>query len=80
MMQAKPIPLRQQWNTWLDGVVEAMQKGELEDAMHNSWDLNSDPESRVVDTKDRPDDEWDSIALQRRFHTSSMAVWTTSER
>lgn len=50
---------------WLDGVVEAMENGELEDPMHNSWDPDSNPELRVVDSKDRPDDEWDNIAWQR---------------
>jgi hypothetical protein len=57
-----------------------MQKGELEDAMHNSWDLYSDPERRVVDPKDRPDDEWDNTALQRRFRSQSIPVETSSER
>jgi hypothetical protein len=50
---------------WLDGVTEAMDKGELEDAMHNSWNIYSDPEKRVVDPRGHPDDEWDNIAWQR---------------
>jgi hypothetical protein len=67
MTHGRPLPKTQRWNKWLDNVVHAMQKGELEDAMHNSWDLESDPERRIVDLPDRPDDEWDNIVWQRRF-------------
>jgi hypothetical protein len=80
LTHGRPGPQRQKWVAWLSGVVDAMQKGELEDAMHNSWDLYSDPERRVVDPKDRPDDEWDNTALQRRFRSQSIPVETSSER
>jgi hypothetical protein len=42
-----------------------MSNNELEDPMHNSWGVCSDPERRVVDPKDRPNDEWDNVAWQR---------------
>lgn len=54
-------------DTWLDGVVEAMENGDIEDPMYKPWDLESDPELRVVDEKDRPEDEWDGIARQRNL-------------
>jgi hypothetical protein len=51
-----------------------MDKSELEDAMHNSWNIYSDPEKRVVDPRDRPDDEWDNIAWQRNVRSRSRQV------
>jgi hypothetical protein len=65
----------QRLEVWLKGVVEAMDNGELEDAMQNSWDLYSDPEKRVVDPRDRPDDEWDNIAWQRNVRRRTQPVY-----
>jgi hypothetical protein len=50
---------------WLDNVVEAMKNCKLEDPVHNSWDPDSNPELRVVDPKDRLEDEWYNITWQR---------------
>jgi hypothetical protein len=64
---------------WLDGVVEAMDNSELDDPMHNSWDLYSNPEGRVVDPKDRPNDEWDNIAWQRNVRHRTRPVRTDTQ-
>jgi hypothetical protein len=64
-MHEKSLARRLKVDAWLDGVVGAMQKDELEDPMFRSWDLNSNPENRVVDWKDRPLDEWNGMVLTR---------------
>jgi hypothetical protein len=66
-MHGKILPRRVKIVTWLDGVVDAMEKQELEDPMHKSWDLNSRPEDRVVDRKDRPLDEWNGMIMRRNL-------------
>jgi hypothetical protein len=60
---------------WLDGVVDAMEKDELEDPMHKSWERNSKPEDRVLDRKDRPLDEWNGMAVMRNVRGCRPAVY-----
>jgi hypothetical protein len=61
----KALPRRVKVEIWLGGVLDAMEKQELEDPMHKSWDLNSKPEERVVGRKDRPLDEWNDMITRR---------------
>jgi hypothetical protein len=51
-----------------------METGELKDPMLNSWDINSDPETRVVDPRDRPADEWDNIAWQKHVRNRTRQI------
>jgi hypothetical protein len=55
----KPISWRQSLEKWLDDVIDAIEKDELENPMNNFWDWHSKPEDRVVQPEHRPDDEWD---------------------
>jgi hypothetical protein len=50
--------------TWLDGVVQAMNHGELEHPPPAPWDLEARVEEIKVNSEDRPADEWDNIVRQ----------------
>jgi hypothetical protein len=70
--QGLPIPKERTLFTWLDGVMDAMEKGELKDPMNHFWDPHSNPEDRVVGPEDRPTDEWDLI---KRYSNVKQTGW-----
>jgi hypothetical protein len=47
-----------------------MNDNMLEHPAPAPWDLDSKPEERIVDSKGRPEDEWNNIVYQRSVRQS----------
>ncbi|KAF2821345.1 hypothetical protein CC86DRAFT_459017 [Ophiobolus disseminans] len=78
-LHGRSLPRSGRLETWLDGVVDAMEKDELMDPMNNIWSLRSRPEDRIVKPEDHPQDEWNYVRkdsnVRRRGRTEPNDPW-----